>query len=96
MANPGVVERPEISSDDTSFGERWLVTVYNNEHNTWDEVMTILMIATECDAEEAFMETWEVDNLGHSVVHFGAQDECSRAAEIIAQIGIRVEVTQEP
>ena len=95
MAAPGTIEAPEIRLDTTNHGEHWIVTVYNNEYNTWDEVVNILMIATGCSEDEADMETWEVDNLGKSVVHHGGQEVCETAAEIIAQIGIRVEVSEE-
>ena len=93
---PGVIEETEIQEAGT--GERtdgWIVTVFDNEYNTYQEVMAILMIATQCSADEAYIETWEVDHLGKSVVHAGSKDVCSLVAEIIATIGIRVEVTQE-
>ena len=48
-----------------------------------------------CTEEEAYIETWEVDNLGKSVVHHGSHEECDRAAGIIRTIGIRVEVVEE-
>ena len=95
MSMPGTIEAPEIMQSQTGSGDNWIVTVYNNEYNTWDEVVNILMVATGCSEDEADMETWEVDNLGKSVVHHGAQDVCEAAAEIIAQIGIRVEVSEE-
>lgn len=95
MSLPGTIERPDIEATDSQTGDGWIVTVFNNEENTYSEVMTILMIATECDADEAYMETWEIDHLGKSVVHMGSRDECDAAAAIIAQIGIRVEVSQE-
>lgn len=76
-------------------GEGWIVTVYNNEHNSYEQVMTILMIATKCTSEEAFIEAWEIDNFGQCVVHRACQDECKSAADIIATIGIRVEVSPE-
>jgi len=95
MSAPGVLEAPEILESQTGNGEHWIVTVYNNEYNTWDEVVHILMVATGCSEDEADMETWEVDNLGKSVVHHGDQEVCEAAAEIIAQIGIRVEVSEE-
>ena len=69
--------------------------VYDNDVNTYAEVIHILQLATACTLEEAEIEAWEVDNLGKSVVHHGAKEECERAAGIIRQIGIRVEVTQE-
>jgi len=95
FAAPGTIERPEVSDTSTGGAGDWIVTVYNNETNTYEEVVEILMVATGCDSEEAYMETWEIDNLGKSVVHYGVRGECDDAAVIIAQIGIRVEVSQE-
>jgi ATP-dependent Clp protease adapter protein ClpS len=82
--------RPDIGD-----GSGWIVVVYNNEHNTYDEVINILIQATGCDQQEAEIETWEVDHLGKSVVHHGEQEECERAASIIRTIGIQVEVREE-
>ncbi len=76
-------------------GEHFIVIVYNNNHNTWDEVVGVLMRATACSEKEAEIETWEVDNLGKSVVHHGEQEECERAAAVIRTIGIEVEVKEE-
>jgi hypothetical protein len=93
---PGVIEETEIRG--TGAGERtdgWIVTVFDNESNTYEEVMAILMIATRCSADEAYMETWEIDHLGKSVVHAGSRETCSSVAEVIGTIGISVEVSQE-
>lgn len=73
----------------------WIVTVFDNETNTYDEVIMVLMAATGCSLDEAEIETWEVDHLGKSVVHYSTEKECRRAAEIIATIGIQVEVSEE-
>jgi len=96
MSAPGVIEKPmETDGSGGGSGDYWVVVVFNNEHNTWDEVVDILMTATGCSHPEADMETWEIDNLGKSVVHHGAEQECQDAAEIIRSIGIRVEVAVE-
>lgn len=76
-------------------GERWIVTVYDNDTNTYEEVITILMIATNCTPDEAWIETWEIDHLGHSVVHCGDEADCVAAAEIISTIGIHAEATPD-
>lgn len=89
------IELPEIIQNETPLNESWIVIVYNNDYNTWDEVVLILMIATQCNQEEAEIETWEVDRLGKSVVHCAGKDECETAASIIRQIGIEVEVKSE-
>ena len=81
--------------DESQGGSGWIVIVYDNDKNTWDQVIGILMKATACTQEEAEIETWEVHNLGKSVVHHGGQEECNRAAGIIRTIGIRVEVVEE-
>lgn len=95
MTAPGTIERPEMAETSGTGEGDWIVTVYDNDHNTWDEVINILMAATGCGLEEAEIETWEIDHLGKSVVHHGQKAECDDAAGIIAKIGIRVEVSQE-
>lgn len=83
-------------SSDTSFStELWVVIVYDNDFNTVDEVIHILLVATKCSVDEATMETWEVHHLGKSVVHHGGREECESIAGIIRTIGIRVEVREE-
>ena len=89
---PGLLDRPVETR--VELGD-WVVVVFDNSVNTIDEVFEILIVATECDAQEAAIETWEVDQLGRSVVHYGDQAECERAAGVIATIGIRVEVSRE-
>jgi len=95
MSAPDILERPEELTQGPGTGGGFIVTVFNNEHNTYDEVMMILMIATSCDAEEAFMETWEIDHLGKSIVHRACEKECQNAADIISSIGIEVRVSEE-
>ena len=96
MAAPGTIVKPERVEEELAAKDHgWIVTVYNNDHNTYEEVISILMIATKCNLEEAQIEAWEIDNLGCSVVHHGKESDCRKAAEIIGKIGIRVEVTQE-
>lgn len=85
------IERPIQVPDrsETASGE-WLVIVWNNDTNTFDEVILILQRATGCALAEAEMETWEIHHLGRSIVHHGEQEECERVAAIIGTIGIRV------
>ncbi len=93
--NPQVLERPAFEAllSETSSG--WIVRVFNNDVNTEEEVIAILMVATRCTLQEAEMETWEVHFLGSSVVHHGPETDCREVAAIISQIGIRVEVSAD-
>jgi ATP-dependent Clp protease adapter protein ClpS len=95
MSAPGIIERPEVDDGSISTGPHFVVTVYDNDTNTVEQVLLILMAATGCPFEEAEMETWEIHNLGKSVVHYGDKPECQSAAAIISQIGIKVTVTEE-
>ena len=89
----GVQQLPDLREQGPGTGSGdHIVIVYNNDHNTYDEVIDILIRATGCPLEEAQIETWEVDHLGKSVVHHSTQEECERVAGIIRTIGIHVEV----
>lgn len=91
ILEPDIEKSPDEQKD-----KGWIVTVYDNPYNTYLEVMTILMLATNCDAEEAEIETWEIGNLGQSVVHRDNDQACQEAAKIIATIGIRAVATPDP
>ena len=93
MSAPGILEREQIGDSRGHGG--WVVVVYDNDVNTIDEVLYILMLATGCSQEEAEIETWEVHHLGKSVVHCADQEECEGVAAVIATIGIRVECREE-
>ena len=96
MAAPGIIEAPDIRHyEDEAAAPGWIVTVYNNDYNTYEEVIAILIVATGCNMEEAEIEAWEIDHLGRSVVHHGQEKHCRHAAEIIGKIGNRVEVSEE-
>jgi ATP-dependent Clp protease adapter protein ClpS len=94
MAAPGVLERPDVDEGGPSTSG-YVVVVYDNDLNTVDEVIEILIEATDCTVEEAEIETWEVHHLGKSVVHHGGEKRCHEVAGIIRTIGIKVEVRQE-
>lgn len=94
MTFSSVIEAPEITSTQSLQGENWSVVVYNNDKNTYEEVMTVLMLATHCSAEEAYIEAWEIDHYGLCAVHRGSEDVCQQVAKVIATIGIRTEVEQ--
>lgn len=85
---------PEIADGGTSRG-RWMVVIYNNETNSFDEVILALMRATGCDADEAEIEAWEAHHYGKAPVHFASRTECDEAARVISSIGVKTEVTPE-
>lgn len=89
-----IPEKQEELSTGSGGGRGWIVTVFDNDYNTWEEVMTVLQVATGCGVEEAYMETWEIHHQGQSVVHCADKEECENVASIIARIGIKVTVSE--
>lgn len=96
MPSPSTIERPIHDSQNAQKSDRWYVTAYNNDTNTYVEVIVVLMLATDCSEQEAYDATWEIDHYGKAVVYVNGESECRHAAKIISAIGIRVEVTPEP
>lgn len=90
LETPEIIQIPDQQTD-----KGWIVTVLDNDYNSIDQVMFILIVATGCSQDEAEIETWEVHHLGKSVVHHGGEKECRRVAEVIRTIGIQVLVTKE-
>lgn len=81
---------------DTGTGAgRWAVVIFNNDTNSVDEVVEVLMRATGCDVQEAEIETWEAHTFGRAMVHFGSQSDCQAAAVVISAIGVKTEVIPE-
>jgi ATP-dependent Clp protease adapter protein ClpS len=72
-----------------------MVVIYDNDNNTVDEVIEILMRATGCGSQEAMIETWEAHNLGKAPVHFAERTECEIVAGMIGSIGVQTEVRRE-
>ena len=85
---------PEVLDSSIATG-RWMVTIFNNETNTFEEVIEILILATGCGSEEAYMETWEAHHYGKAHVHFSRRGECEVTAAMIGTIGIRTVVQPE-
>ena len=88
------VLKPEVQEPGVGNG-RWMVVIYNNEVNSFDEVIDALMRATGCDVEEAAIEAWEAHHYGKAPVHFAAKSECDEAARVISAVGVKTEVTPE-
>lgn len=72
-----------------------MVVMFNNDHTSMDEVIEVLMRATGCDMQEAYIEMWEAHTFGKCSVHFAGRSDCDEAAQVIASVGIKTEVTLE-
>jgi ATP-dependent Clp protease adaptor protein ClpS len=90
----GTFVQPELIDSGIGAG-RWMVVIYNNDHNNFEQVIEILMRATGCGAEEAYIETWEAHTYGRALVHFANKTECELVAAMIASIGVRTQIRRE-
>lgn len=90
----GTFLEPQIIESGTGYG-RWMVTIYNNDTTAYDEVVEILMRATGCGVDEAYIETWEAHTYGKAPVHFASRDECEIVAVMISTIGVKTELSRE-
>ncbi|MCU0316739.1 MAG: ATP-dependent Clp protease adaptor ClpS [Fimbriimonadaceae bacterium] len=93
MSNPNVL--PELSHHEKTVTERYMVVIFNNDTTEMDDVVCILMEATGCDVEEAYIEMWEAHHFGKAPVHFDGKEECERAAKIINRVGVETVVCRE-
>ena len=63
---------PEVQNPGTKSG-RWMVVIFNNDHTSMDDVVSVLMQATGCDEQEAYIEMWEAHTFGKAPVHFAGK-----------------------
>jgi len=87
--------QPEIELGNGAGTGRWMVVIYNNDHNSFDQVIDALMRATGCDDQEAGIEAWEAHTYGKAPVHFASKEVCEAAAEVIESVGIKTDVCPE-
>jgi ATP-dependent Clp protease adapter protein ClpS len=88
------VSVPGRSNEDDSADAEALyeVRIIDNDHNTYQEVMQISILALGVQQEQAFAIAWEVDHLGSCVVAHAPEKEAEEMAVLIRTIGIEVEV----
>jgi ATP-dependent Clp protease adapter protein ClpS len=77
------------SPDDEDLYE---VRIIDNDHNTYQEVIEVTMLALGIDQEHAFAVAWEVDHLGSCAVAQGPYEAAQGVANLIRTIGIEVQV----
>ena len=79
------------------FTVEWLpphkVVVHNNETNTFDEVIAVLVKAVPgCTVEQAIGYTYEIHFTGAAVVYVGDVEAAQDCARTIRSIGLKVTV----
>lgn len=72
--------------------DEYCIIVYNNDTNTFVDVIMILCVALQIDQQRAELHAWDIHLLGSSRVYYGSSTDCESRASIINKIGIRTEV----
>ncbi len=68
--------------------------MYDNDINTFEEVIQVIQKATTCSYEVAEHVAWEIHNKGQSKVMIAPFSAAYKASELISNIGIKVIVTK--
>jgi ATP-dependent Clp protease adapter protein ClpS len=90
---PPLKPEPDGDSDyDQRESQLYEVRIMDNDHNTYQEVMAVCMIALGVTEEQAYAIAWEVDHVGSCPVAQATHAVAERIAERIRTIGIEVQV----
>ena len=89
-----VPELDELDATDTAVGPPWMTILHNCNCHTFEGVVRQLMKAIACSETEGWEIAWRVHNTGKAVVKVGAEEECVRVGNILAEVGLIVTVIQ--
>jgi ATP-dependent Clp protease adapter protein ClpS len=83
---------PAVEDDTADTKPLYEVRIIDNDHNTYQEVIEIAVLALGISEEQAFVIAWEVDHLGSCVVAHAPKGAAEEIAGLIRTIGIEVQV----
>lgn len=72
----------------------WKVILYNDDVHEFTEVVMQVQRATGCALEIAEWITHEAHTRGRAIAYEGEKEACSRAAAILRQIRLQVELDE--
>lgn len=68
------------------------VVLYNDDWHTFDEVITQLIIATNCSFEAARDHAFEVHVKGKSIVFNGTLKDCLKVSSVLEEIALNTQI----
>ena len=84
----------EANDSDILVATPWNVILYNDDFHSMDEVVRQVQKATGCSLETAAAITVEAHNSGRAICYSGSLEECTKAANILKEISLHVEIDQ--
>ena len=90
------VERDKKAAEDygQGGGDPWKTVLFNCACHSFDEVEKIVIKATRCTLSRARAISNEVHVNGSAVIYDGHRERCEAVADVVASIGLKVEVVQ--
>jgi ATP-dependent Clp protease adapter protein ClpS len=89
-----IPELDELDLTDAAVAPPWMTILHNCNCHTFEEVVRQLVKAIACSEAEGWEIAWRVHNTGKAVVKVGAEEECVKVGNILAEIGLIVTVIQ--
>ena len=89
-------EKPIIlpyKTEETSVELGNIVTLFNDEQHSYEQVTNQVMLATKCSEREAFKIAYLVDHKGSAIVFRGELDDCIRVSSILEKIGLKTTIS---
>lgn len=68
------------------------VMLFNDDHHTFDEVISQLCKATGCSTQHAEACAWEVHTKGKCIVFDGDIGECLRVSSVLEEIALHTQI----
>lgn len=90
---PDESQQIEIITDETSdIGLSSRVILFNDDWHTFDEVISQLIMATQCSFEKARDLAFEVHVKGKAVVFSGTMKDCLKVSSILEEIALHTQI----
>ncbi|HMN25734.1 MAG: ATP-dependent Clp protease adaptor ClpS [Ignavibacteriaceae bacterium] len=68
------------------------VVLYNDDWHTFEEVITQLIIATQCGFDKARDFAFEVHVKGKAIVFAGSMNRCLKVSSILEEIALHTQI----
>ena len=89
------LDQPDVLievTDGTDVAHPAIVILYNDNIHTFEDVITQLMKAIQCSADQAEAYAWEVHTRGKASVYSGSMADCLRVSHILEEIGLHTQI----
>jgi len=91
LEKPDGILDPDIDID-TSIDTEYRLFLFNDNHHTFDEVISQLIKAINCSYDKARAFAFEVHVKGKAMVYSGSMLECLKISSILEEIALHTQI----